>query len=675
MQITSVIQCLCNQVTIPKGKPLFALNETFLAVRRDDVNSFMKRICDSGSSNESSDEVSLMFSSFEPAAINLALALQFSMGDNAGSGPSSPRSPRGSEQGETRPSSPRAAKASVPVPRVAAGVAEPVFKQLCTEESAYNDTANAFVFEVLEPVKKPVPYVLTVRPKDGSLTIETARGQKSSTSRPLLSVLVQRSRKDDKRVTIKWNDGRQKFIFANAFEREKFLEASWAYRKEMPKKSLYSQALDVQVCTWNLGSAIPPAHLDNWIFPGRSDVYAICVQEANYGLPSGQGGTAESHLFALLMTTLGSDYFCVEQLSLLHLRLAVYARKSLQARVRRVKKATVAAGIGNMIGNKGACAVAFYLNEESFCFIGAHLASAEEGKGQKSETVYHVLRELSLHQSAVAGAGIETFYDHVFFAGDLNFRINSARPDVLRLCGAGDVDSLLKLDSLSVARKQNTVFSAPDWKEPAIRFLPTYRYQRGSAAFSDEKMRTPSYCDRVLYRSNSCGVGPVSEIEYAACFELTTSDHRPVWARFAVPTIMPMFLHDRPPFGVIELTNLMTSDLTDFLVAKGVVDGPFLLFHSPFIKNEQTARSHSMYSPAWTEKMSLKSYRCHEAALRVMHISVVISDGKTAFGECVISLQEAFSKTPVGFAVPIWKYTRRVGELRGDVQAKLVLKL
>jgi hypothetical protein len=56
-------------------------------------------------------------------------------------------------------------------------------------------------------------------------------------------------------------------------------------------------------------------------------------------------------------------------------------------------------------------------------------------------------------------------------------------------------------------------------------------------------MRTPSYCDRIL-----CKTPPNFNVEchaYAACDELTTSDHSPVFGLYSVPLLYPD-MHVRP---------------------------------------------------------------------------------------------------------------------------------
>ncbi|KAG6010381.1 hypothetical protein E4U21_006945 [Claviceps maximensis] len=64
------------------------------------------------------------------------------------------------------------------------------------------------------------------------------------------------------------------------------------------------------------------------------------------------------------------------------------------------------------------------------------------------------------------------------------------------------LDSLLPHDQLRRAMMQRKIFH-DGWREGPITFLPTYKYDVGTVALFDssEKQRSPSWCDRILYRT------------------------------------------------------------------------------------------------------------------------------------------------------------------------------
>ncbi|KPI36926.1 Type I inositol 1,4,5-trisphosphate 5-phosphatase 2 [Cyphellophora attinorum] len=66
------------------------------------------------------------------------------------------------------------------------------------------------------------------------------------------------------------------------------------------------------------------------------------------------------------------------------------------------------------------------------------------------------------------------------------------------------IKSLLAHDQLHAQQRQKKAFHE-GWRENEIRFLPTYKYDVGSVGMFDsgEKKRSPSWCDRILYRTRT----------------------------------------------------------------------------------------------------------------------------------------------------------------------------
>ncbi|CAL5871963.1 uncharacterized protein PFLUO_LOCUS6220 [Penicillium psychrofluorescens] len=64
------------------------------------------------------------------------------------------------------------------------------------------------------------------------------------------------------------------------------------------------------------------------------------------------------------------------------------------------------------------------------------------------------------------------------------------------------ISSLLAHDELMAMQRKGTSFHE-GWREGEITFLPTYKYDVGSVALFDtsEKQRAPSWCDRILFRT------------------------------------------------------------------------------------------------------------------------------------------------------------------------------
>lgn len=182
-----------------------------------------------------------------------------------------------------------------------------------------------------------------------------------------------------------------------------------------------------------------------------------------------------------------------------------------------------------------------------------------------------------------------------------------------------NINQLLRKDQLLKERKEGHCFVG--FLEPPIRFLPTYRYNRGDRTFSEEvrrgcgfgfdcaiifttlfvcfpflqKNRTPSYCDRILYR-HVPGV-EVDCKEYKSVTTILTrykhllsnqnrlnisssSDHSPVLGKYDVTTQLPKnFLGMDEAETIIVLQKLQLTCIG----AARTVNNPTLEFRAPFL--------------------------------------------------------------------------------------------
>ena len=118
-------------------------------------------------------------------------------------------------------------------------------------------------------------------------------------------------------------------------------------------------------------------------------------------------------------------------------------------------------------------------------------------------------------------------HDHVLWMGDLNYRL--AHPDLNRVHRKiiqGDLPFLLQYDQLSVEKRAGRAFAA--FRELPITFPPTYKYTPGTHTYEqrpNKKLRMPSWCDRIQWRS--LPANSVTPIEYDRAM-LLLSDHKPV---------------------------------------------------------------------------------------------------------------------------------------------------
>uniref|UniRef100_A0A0K0CXM2 IPPc domain-containing protein n=1 Tax=Angiostrongylus cantonensis TaxID=6313 RepID=A0A0K0CXM2_ANGCA len=119
----------------------------------------------------------------------------------------------------------------------------------------------------------------------------------------------------------------------------------------------------------------------------------------------------------------------------------------------------------------------------------------------------------------------------VFWLGDLNFRVEKEPEEVMELIKSNAVLGLLSTDEqLKRAVRKGEAFVG--FEEPAISFPPTYRFYVGTTEY--DLKRTPSWCDRVLYKGDI-----ISPVSYSCNQEVLVSDHLPVQAVFNVKISHP----------------------------------------------------------------------------------------------------------------------------------------
>lgn len=131
-------------------------------------------------------------------------------------------------------------------------------------------------------------------------------------------------------------------------------------------------------------------------------------------------------------------------------------------------------------------------------------------------------------------------HDVVFWLGDLNYRIALPAERVLELIDSSSWATLAEYDQLNIERAGGAVLQG--FEEGVLSFAPTYKHEPHGVGYGrspDETgalvvKRTPSWCDRVLWR-NRVSVSPDAVVLHSyRRHEVLASDHRPVSATFGV---------------------------------------------------------------------------------------------------------------------------------------------
>lgn len=244
--------------------------------------------------------------------------------------------------------------------------------------------------------------------------------------------------------------------------------------------------------------------------------------------------SAREHFQALLVSHFPDDqYACITKLAAWDRSLTVFVKLELLPSISHVRSDTANVGLGGVAGNKGAIGARFSVFETDFIIINSHLAAHHKEFNRRNEDFASIAHGLHGLRDDPDVDVLSSPVHHTFWMGDLNYRINLERDVVLQNVAEKKWKELQAADQLLQQRELKRAFEG--FEEGETNFPPTYRYERGSRNYSDVKLRIPSWCDRVLYRSlPGCRI----ELEeYTSADDIVSSDHSPVWARFTASLV------------------------------------------------------------------------------------------------------------------------------------------
>nr|XP_013800166.1 PREDICTED: phosphatidylinositol 3,4,5-trisphosphate 5-phosphatase 2 [Apteryx mantelli mantelli] len=335
------------------------------------------------------------------------------------------------------------------------------------------------------------------------------------------------------------------FVFPNARKREAFcqlLQLMKIQHSNLDEPDLIS----VYVGTWNMGSTPPPRSLASWLTSrglGRTqDETTACIPHDIYVVGTQENSLGDREwvefLRASLKTLMAIDYRVVALQCLWSIKIVVLVRPEHERRISHVNTSSVKTGIANTLGNKGAVGVSFLFNGTSFGFVNCALLPSPPMPCRRNQNYSDILRSLVLGDKRLSAFDLTLRFTHLFWFGDLNYRLNMDVQDILAHVTKRDFEALVAVDQLNLEREKNKVFLR--FSEGDISFPPTYRYERGSRdnyiwqKFKTTGMRinVPSWCDRILWKSH-----PETHVvcnSYGCTDDIVSSDHSPVFATFEV---------------------------------------------------------------------------------------------------------------------------------------------
>jgi acylphosphatase len=390
------------------------------------------------------------------------------------------------------------------------------------------------------------------------------------------------------------------------------------------------ETISIWCGTWNMGGAVPPKDpriLRKYIPTGKHDLYAIAVQESGYAKDK------EGFLKYVQSILGGQEYVVLTFLTLWDIHLCVAARKRHFTKITNVQGEQKATGLLSIAGNKGGVGIGLTFNETSILFISSHLAANNSGETPNTETDHTKVRNQNIEE--IIGAlklgnkslDVTGQYHHIFFMGDMNYRVEIPFETALKLAQDGKYNELLEKDQLKKELNAGKILSG--FKEADIKFQPTYKLNKGILTYDQTKQRTPSYTDRILWKSLSASTATC--LEYKACTSILTSDHLPVSAVFKVNTVRPyasIFAKDDGTCQlVIESIKVSGRENTK----ENIIKNPTLTFYASFLPNfpTTTGKLSKTTAPEWTAKNIpvIAPSTCNKEYLKLQYLILALRDG------------------------------------------------
>jgi len=231
---------------------------------------------------------------------------------------------------------------------------------------------------------------------------------------------------------------------------------------------------------------------------------------------------------ALAHSRVDESYTLLYEGHMVGIGIFIFCKTELVSNFTDVRLATAPVGVLGVMGNKGAVSVRFNYHDTSFCFVAAHLSSGKGEVEARNRDYFEIIRKTTFRPAAAHAAtahgtahGIEKPWrrvgvtaaidmyinDHavVVWMGDLNYRLDGERDDIIELTMKDELETLSAKDQLNMERaKRPDLFQ--NFCEAEITFPPTYKYEPGTTQYDareGKKLRSPAWCDRILFYARS----------------------------------------------------------------------------------------------------------------------------------------------------------------------------
>jgi len=251
------------------------------------------------------------------------------------------------------------------------------------------------------------------------------------------------------------------------------------------------------ICTWNVCGQKPSTNDLGVIFEPNHDLYVIGTQEYGKSLTKAVVYSDFKGWEMKVQSWAGEDYAYVHSESMAGLNLVILHKKSINLKSTVLGSGVLATGFANVVGNKGAVWIALTIGEEQLIFVNSHFHAHHDEVKKRNEDFAQITEGISEVFSKVHGKGLTEKFDHVFWMGDLNYRVYGNRAIVDACIRKGFWEVMIANDQLTSELEAGRVFK--HYREGDLTFPPTYKFNIGSTEYdTSPKARIPSWTDRIL---------------------------------------------------------------------------------------------------------------------------------------------------------------------------------
>uniref|UniRef100_A0A671RAV2 phosphatidylinositol-3,4,5-trisphosphate 5-phosphatase n=1 Tax=Sinocyclocheilus anshuiensis TaxID=1608454 RepID=A0A671RAV2_9TELE len=440
---------------------------------------------------------------------------------------------------------------------------------------------------------------------------------------------------------------RKDFIFASAKKREAFCQLLQLMKNKHSNQD-EPDMISIFIGTWNMGGVPAPKSMGSWILSrglGKTlDEMAVTIPHDIYVFGTQENSVCDKEWVETLRCAL-KDYTEIDYKPVRHAAALSLIFSHFYSFCYVLLTFLV-------LGNKGAVGVSFMFNGTSFGFVNCHLTSGNEKIHRRNQNYLDILRQLSLGDKQLNSFDISLRFTHLFWFGDLNYRLDMDIQEILNYINRKEFEPLLKVDQLNLEREKNKVFLR--FTEEEITYPPTYRYERGSRdtyVWQKQKatgMRTnvPSWCDRILWKSY-----PETHImcnSYGCTDDIVTSDHSPVFGTFEVGVtsqfVSKKGLPKSSEQAYIEFENIeaivKTASRTKFFIE--FYSTCLEEFKKSYENDTQSSDNVNFLRVGWSSKQltTLKPILSDIEYLQDQHLLLTVKslDGYESYGTCVCVL-------------------------------------